>query len=284
MEPDMEYRLQCSGREQLLYLVRQLLVRHPQVESDILELLPTTEAGNALSMFWSTPSSDEEDEREEADDHFTDEWDYNDSDVEDSILAPQMPLAPVDLEASRQCFAAYIEVNAQVTPQNIYTDLIEIVKEAEQRANRRDYQGALELHALLIDERIAKHNQILTTVLDKLIDEALPLFETLLSEVSSHIMFDPTTTFSPMLSAPMRHRWLERLFCLWLDRLDAYHEEAEIPEIILDLAWSDDVEFLRAMVLKEMQLYPGEHSNIVDFTRQYRTRALDKFLKELPHV
>jgi len=26
----------------------------------------------------------------------------------------------------------------------------------------------------------------------------------------------------------------------------------------------------------------GEHSNIVDFTRQYRTKALEKFLKELP--
>ena len=81
----------------------------------------------------------------------------------------------------------------------------------------------------------------------------------------------------------MRQQWLEQLFALWLKRLDTYHEEEEIPEIILDIAWSDDVPQLRGLVMKELH-YSEEHSNIVDLTRQYRARALDKFLKELPHV
>ncbi|MDQ6659953.1 MAG: hypothetical protein M3Z24_03180, partial [Chloroflexota bacterium] len=64
---------------------------------------------------------------------------------------------------------------------------------------------------------------------------------------------------------------------------DARRIEEDLPEIMLNTAWSDDILLLHSLVQNELQRYPRpEHSNIVDLTRQYRTRALEKFVKELP--
>ena len=83
----------------------------------------------------------------------------------------------------------------------------------------------------------------------------------------------------------MRQEWLVRLFVLWLRRLDAHHVEENVPEILLNVAWSEDVALLRSLIQGELQRQPvSERSNIVDFTQQYRARTLDKFLKELPRA
>ena len=58
-----------------------------------------------------------------------------------------------------------------------------------------------------------------------------------------------------------------------------------MPGIMLDVAWSEDMPLLRNLAQNELQKQPrSEHSNIVDFTSQYRTKALEKFLKELPRT
>ena len=89
----------------------------------------------------------------------------------------------------------------------------------------------------------------------------------------------------PLLLPQVRQHWLERLFALWLRRLDARKIEEDLPEIILDVAWSEDIQLLRGLAQNELQPLPrGPHSNIVDFARQYRTKALEKFLKELPRT
>ncbi|HLJ32946.1 MAG TPA: hypothetical protein VKU38_04810, partial [Ktedonobacteraceae bacterium] len=73
------------------------------------------------------------------------------------------------------------------------------------------------------------------------------------------------------------------LFHLWLKRLDAHRVEEDLPDIMLNVAWSEDILLLRTLTQNELQKHPrSEHSNIVNFTQQYRTKALEKFLKELP--
>ena len=87
-----------------------------------------------------------------------------------------------------------------------------------------------------------------------------------------------------MLIPDTRRRWLERLFALWLKHLDAHRVAEDLPEIILNVAWNEDMLLLSSLVQNELQKQPGgEHSNILDFNHQYRIRALEKFLKELPH-
>jgi len=137
----------------------------------------------------------------------------------------------------------------------------------------------------LIDERLLERTPATVSLYDEMIDAAMYSLEALLSETSSNAMFDAdTVTLSPLLAPNVRHRWLERLFALWLKRLDLHRVEEDLPELMLDIAWSEDILLLRSLAQNELQRHPhSEHSNIVDFTRQYRSRALEKFLKELPH-
>ena len=112
----------------------------------------------------------------------------------------------------------------------------------------------------------------------------MPILETLLSEVSSNIFFE-SSSLTPAMSLEARQQWLERLFALWLKRLDAHYLDESIPEMILNMAWSEDVLLLHRLVQDALQQLPlNDHSNIVDFTRQYQTRTLERFLKELPRV
>ena len=98
-------------------------------------------------------------------------------------------------------------------------------------------------------------------------------------------MFDVSVSLSPLLAPAIRRSWLERLFSLWIKRLDLHRVEEDVPEIMLDVAWNEDIALLRTLAQDELQqLRQGDHSNIVDFSRQYRVRALEKFLKELPHL
>ena len=107
--------------------------------------------------------------------------------------------------------------------------------------------------------------------------------EALLEEISSRTMFDTDAgALSPLLSPEVRHRWLRRLFALWLKHLDAHRVEEDLPELILDVAWNEDALLLRSLAQAELQRQPDtSHSNIVDFGRQYRTKALEKFLKDV---
>ena len=273
MEQELERRLQHASKEQLVLLLQELSVRHPVLLEEMTSILAQFSGGTGAEM-----------DAEEA----TEDWDFSgdDDDLRAFHATPRPDLPSLDLEKRSHQLNSYKErLQFGESQQSLDSDLLHLLQEAEERADQHDYQGALDLYALVLDKRLLEQDALLVTIFDKALDEVMPFLETLLSEASSSIMFDASISLSPMLTPVMRRSWLERLFSLWLKRLDLHHMEEDVPEIILDVAWNEDVAFLHTLVQEELQqLRQGDHSNIVDFSRQYRARALEKFLKELPHL
>ncbi len=275
MEPGLEDRLQSTSKEQLVLLLQELATRHPTL------LLEMTEV---LEKLTATMSAENE---VEIDNQASGDWDFGGNEL--AILhASLQPVLPVlNIEAHRQRIQKYpARLMEEEGARSIADDLQSLLQEARRRTGQHDYTGALEIYALVLDQRIEACNAALALIFDQAIDAAVPDMEALLSEASSNVVFDPSAPLSalaPLLTPSTRQHWLERLFALWLKRLDAYHADEKVLEMILDMAWSDDVAFLRRLAERKIQQRQGEHSNIVDLTRQYRTRAVEKFLKELPY-
>jgi len=283
MEPELEQQLHSLSKKHLIQLLQELATRHPVLLSELTSILENItgisedgDAGGEVSEDWDF-SGDEESEGQ-------------DEDAIESIGASQdaasrWSLLPVlDTEAYRQRIEDYATRLKQGVPASaIASDLGELLAEAETRAEYSDFQGALSLYALVLDERLREHSPALAPILDKAISGALPLMETVLSEASSNAMFDEAAvTLSPLLSTNVRHEWLKRLFALWLKHLDEHSIEEDFPRVMLNVAWGEDFLLLRNLVQGELQRYPhNEHSNIVDIRQEYRTRALEKFMKEL---
>lgn len=273
MKTEIERRLQRSSKKQLVHLLQELTVQHP-------ELLAEIEAG----LDHLPDLAEYEDEHDSSGEQHEDGWDANGELARmDFVRTPEFPL--IDINSYRQRIEGYlVRIKQRKSLQPICDDLFEILKEAQQRADREDYYNALDLYALVLDERLAERNAALTSILDKALSEIMPMLQTVLINVCSCIIVTSSSFLTPVLTPEMRHSWLERLFALWLKRLDRYHVEEEVPEILLEMAWENDLGLLRRFVQEELQrLRQNGTSNIVDFTRQYRTRALEKFLKELPY-
>jgi hypothetical protein len=280
MASELEHRLLNASKEQLITLLQELSVRHPVILTDILE----------LSEQFVYKADDEITEEIDIgiDSEATEDWDFSgDDDTLVELHPSSRPvLLPLDFENKQQHINSYAErLQHGESQQSIGSDLLQLLREAEARADQHDYQGALDLYALILDKRVAEKNETLVHIFDKAMDESMPFLEALLSETSSSITFDTSIPASPLLTPSMRHTWLERLFILWLKRLDLHQTEEDVPEIMLDVAWNDDVTLLRELVQNELQQQKkADHSNIVDFSRQHRMRALEKFLKELPYL
>ncbi|MBA2393944.1 MAG: hypothetical protein H0V70_14520 [Ktedonobacteraceae bacterium] len=280
MTSDLEFRLFNASKEQLVSLLQELAVRHPVILTEIIEL-----SENFVPKI-NNEMIDEVDVS--IDNEAAEDWDFNgDNDTLaefDSLSRPTLP--PLDFESKQQQINSYAErlQNGELH-QSIGSALLQLLREAEARADQHDYQGALDLYALVVDKRLAEQNTPLVYIFDKALDESMPFLEALLSETSSSITLDASIPATPLLTPPMRHAWLERLFTLWLKRLDLHQTEEDVPEIMLDVAWNDDVTLLRALVQNELQQQKkAGYSNIVDFSRQHRIRALEKFIKELPYL
>lgn len=277
MEPELANRLHRASKEQLVLLLQELSVRHPVLLAEMTSI---------LTQF--SDESEDADDEVEIDSEATENWDFSGDD--DDLVAfhptsrPALP--PLDLEKRSQQINGYKErLQLGESQQSLGSDLLYLLQDAEVHADQHDYQGALDLYALVLDKRLLEEDVALVNIFDTALDEVMPFLETLLSEASSRILFDVSISFSPLLSPVMRRSWLERLFSLWLKRLDLRHVEEEVPEIMLDVAWNEDVALLHTLVQEELQqLRQNDHSNIVDFSRQYRVRALEKILKELPHL
>ncbi len=280
MASDLEIRLFNASKEQLVSLLQELAARHPVILTEIIELSENF-----------VPKADNEtidDGDVSIDNEATEDWDFSGDDDTlaefDSFSHPTLP--PLDFENKQQQINSYAErlQNGELH-QSIGSALLQLLREAEARADQHDYQGALDLYALIVDKRLAEQNTPLVYIFDKALDESMPFLEALLSETSSSITLDASIPVSPLLTPLMRHAWLERLFTLWLKRLDLYQTEEDVPEIMLDVAWNDDVTLLRDLVQNELQQQKkASPSNIVDFSRQHRIRALEKFSKELPYL
>lgn len=298
MESELESQLQGATRQQLLTLVRELALRHPQLHTEMSELLAYASSLSSHSILLSEPntiSKNDIDDREHIDadmnnvgdetNDIEEEWDFSGNEPLSLHKIQQQGLQAINLEEYRQRLAEYAQrLQHGESPQSLFEDLNTILEEAEVHAEQHDYQSAIDLYALVLDERLDAVPPDLVHLLDKGIDDVMPILETVLSEVSSNILFD-SSSLTPLMSLETRQQWLERLFALWLKRLDVHRMEEDLPEIILDVAWSEDILLLRSLVQNELQKQPhSEHSNIVDFTRQYRTKALEKFLKELPRT
>ncbi len=271
MEQELEDRLRGANKESLLLLIQELARRYPLLQTEIAMLIDMDKSNAALSV----PSKEDERSGDS-----NENWDFNG----DELIHPSL-LPALDYEACRQRVAGYLaRLQQREALQVLANDLNMLLDEAEMRAEHHDYHEAMDVYAIVLDERLAERDEKLTQMFDKAIDDIMPILETLLSEASSNMLFE-TSTLTPLLTPEMRQEWLKRLFALWLHRLDAHYVEENVPEIMLNVAWSEDVALLRSLVQSELQQQPSnEHSNIVDFTRQYRTRTLDKFLRELPRT
>ena len=268
MNPELEYRLYNSTQEQLVLLIQELAARHPVL---------LTELADILDQLTAIPQAENE---SEIDNEVTEDWDFGSNEAVRLHTIPQTVPGLLDLAAYRQRIAHYTaRLNQDEPAQVISDDLMGLLEEAEIRANHDDYHSALDLYALVFDTYLAEQNPALTSIFEKAIGEAVLVLETLLSVASSNVVHESSTTFLPLLTPVLRRRWLERLFALWLKRLDEH-----MPEIILAVAWHDDLPMMHTLVQDELlRLHHAEHSNIVDFTHQYRARILEKFLKDLLH-
>ncbi len=277
MKSEIEQLLQKASREDLLSLVQELLEQHPMLQTEIASYFVSLE-GSEVVM---------DEGEEESEEEIEEDWDF--SGDEQIVLHPntQPVQFPLDALAYRQRLEEYTaQLGQEESAQGLMGVLSRLIDEAISYVGHGDATGALELFALMIDERLRDEKAALTATYDEMIDAAMYTVEALLSEASSNALFDAEhVTLAPSLNPAERHRWLERLFALWLKRLDLHRMEEDLPEILLDVAWSEDMLLLRSLTQHELQKQPhSEHSNIVDFTRQYRTRALEKFLKELPRT
>jgi hypothetical protein len=276
MKPEIAQLLQKAQREHLFSLLQELIEQHPALEADVaLYLEQHEDSGN-----------DAEDTIDSAE-VVSEDWDFSGDEQPVFHSHPQPTQFPLDALTHRQRLEEFTQqLDLEIVPQVVMETLSRLIDEAISYIGQGDSNGALELFALMFDQRLREVKPDLLPVYDEMIDAAMYTLETLLSEASSNALLDvEQETLAPLLNPTKRHRWLERLFTLWLKRLDVHRTEEDIPEIILDVAWSEDILLLRSLVQNELQKQPhSEHSNIVDFTRQYRTKALEKFLKELPRA
>ncbi len=274
MKLELEQRLCNSSKEQLIQLLQELAIRHPVLYAEMESILVSLTGG----------ASPPEDLPEDNGGEITEDWDFSGDEHASLPSFPQPVPFPIDSETQRQRVEGYAtRLGQEESPQALTSVLTELIEEAIAHIGHNDYYGALDLFALLFDERLREHSPALTATFDEMIDAATPSLEALLDEASSSTLFNANTvTLSPLLTPNVRHGWLERLFALWLKRLDSRRVEEDLPEIMLDVAWNEDMLLLRSLAQNELQKQPrSEHSNIVDFTSQYRTKALEKFLKEL---
>ncbi len=280
MEQELEDRLRRSSKDHLLLLIQELTQRYPLLHTEIAMLLDRDTSQQLAPLYMEESAEIELDEE-----NIDEDWDFGSDEL--AALHPVSPpvLVSLDREACWQRIAGYLpRLQRGEAIQALAGDLDALLDEAETRAEHHDYRGAMDVYALVLDERLAERDEKLVHMFDKAIDDIMPILETLLSEASSNMVFE-TSTLTPLLTPEMRQEWLVRLFTLWLRRLNAHYVEENVPEIMLNVAWSEDVALLRSLIQEELQKQPtSERSNIVDFTQQYRARTLDKFLKELPRT
>lgn len=292
MKPEFEQRLHTSSKEHLIQLLEELALRHPVLLTEIMSMLDNLTTEHELPQ--TEDGSDDTGDAGEV----SEEWDFN-GDAQTTLrsLHSQQATLLTGNEARNQYVDEFsTRLQQAETPQEIFDVLRDLVEDAVSYIGRNDDSTALDLFALLIDERLLERRPDTVPLFDEMIDAGMYSLEALLSEVSSdtnHTLFnvDTTMALSPQLTPDVRHRWLERLFALWLKRLDAHRVEEDLPELLLDVARSEDVLLLRSLVQGEIQKQPhsasaahAAHANIVDFGHQYRSRALEKFLKELPRT
>ncbi len=273
MHAKLEEQLYTLGKEQLIQLLEQLATRHPALQDEMMRILQSFASDSDL------PGEDEYAPDVEED------WNFTGNESAVQYIFPSTMSARPSNETIQQLLATYATRLSQETASDtLMTILSELLDAAASYVERGEPHAALELFALLFDERLLERHPEAVSIYDEMVDAATSSLDVLLSEASSETALDANgSILSPMLIPETRRRWLERLFALWLKRLDAHRIAEDLPELILDVAWNEDMLLLRSLVQNELQKHSrGEHNNILDFNHQYRIKALEKFLKKLP--
>ena len=187
-------------------------------------------------------------------------------------------------------------------PETIFDNLIHLLQSAEVYANRNSYQQALDIYAQVIDTHLAAHE---TVLLIRTIDGFLPQLDVLLVEASCLIISEPSqptdlsgrpdksafnvsspsipVILSPLLTPEVRRSWLKRLFALWLKCRDMDRIREQLQQMMVEVAWSEDITFLRNLVESERhQVSLDTHMHVSGIVSQSHAHTLEKFLKELP--
>lgn len=282
MKLEFEQRLHVASKEHLIQLLEELALRHPVLLTEITSMLENV----AHELPQTEEASDDTGDTGDAGE-VSEEWDFN-GDTQLHSLPSQQATILTGNEARNQYVDEFsTRLQQAETPQEIFDALQDLVEDAVSYIGRGEDSTALDLFALLIDERLLERKPDTVPLFDEMIDAGMYSLEALLGEVSSYTLFevDTTVALSPLLTPAVRHRWLARLFALWLKRLDTHQVEEDLPELLLDVARSEDMLLLRSLVQSEIQQQPhADHANIVNFEHQYRSRALEKFLKALPRT
>jgi hypothetical protein len=274
MLSESEQRFSDIDKQQLVKLLEELLLRHPVLRGEMISILERL--GEAAGEAGA----------EDIDDEVTEDWDFSGDEAEPDKLPihAQHVLHPKGQQAQR---LRVEELSARLlreqAPNELLALLSDVIDEAITCSAQGDTAGALDLYALMFNERFRDHTSEITALYDDMIDAAMPTLEALLEATSSNGLFVTERTSRRSLLKPgIRRKWLERLFALWLKRLDARRTEEDLPDILLDVSRNEDVPFLRRLAQQSILQQHPSSSNIVDFTHQYRTKALEKFLRALP--
>ncbi|GCE47991.1 hypothetical protein EI42_05266 [Thermosporothrix hazakensis] len=267
MEPEPGSRLHYASKQQLLHVLEVLLARHPELQAEVAATLHSLDAQPQEEDAWEAERT-------------LDAWDDDEVIIIPSQKHPSLP--PMDLGAYRQRIDNYpVRLEQKESLKVLRADLVELLHEAELRTVHYDYYNALGLYALILDARLSSRNTQIDRLFDEVIDEFIPSLAALLSEASNSVGYD--TSFRPLLSDEERTGWLKRLFAFWLKRLEQRRGDDELVEIMYDMAWNSDADLLRQLAEEELSRLKDEGpSNIVDFSRQYRTRLIERFLHGIP--
>lgn len=190
-------------------------------------------------------------------------------------------------------------------PETIFDNLINLLQSAEAYANRNSYQQALDIYAQVIDTHLAAHETVLISFFERTINEFLPQLDILLVEASCLIISEPSqptdlsgkpdksdfnaspppipVILSPLLTPEIRRSWLKRLFALCLKCRDMYQIREQLQQMMVEVAWSEDVVFLHNLVESELHHASLDaHMHVSGIASQSHAHMLEKFLKELP--
>ncbi len=301
MEQKLYQQLQASSHEQLVFLLEELSLHYPFLELDIATFLQNNSAPSekafaqkgpakvklleTLSQTLITLGPDLDVEEEE---DLTGGWDFsgNEPNTYHPLVQQSQPI-PLDTIGYINRVAVYGQRLRQgEAPQIIIGDLTTILEEAARRGETRDYRGALLLYGIIIDERLRPHPEELYIILDEAIHIITPTLETLLNEAGSEEeLIDLNLAISPVFTSEERRAWIERIFYLWLVRLSRKIPDEELPLLLSNMLWTEDLPLIRELVQRELQKVTIEqHGNIINFALQYKEKMLDRFLKEIPEL
>jgi hypothetical protein len=179
--------------------------------------------------------------------------------------------------------------------ESMFDDLINLLQSAKVYSNCNSHKQAMDIYAQIIDSYLSEHNESLIILFNRTIVELLPQLDILLVEASSLMISepsqpsDPSTAnvsqrpLSPLLTPKVRCDWIKRLFALWLKYRDRHQISEQLQEMLFEVAWREDIPFLRTLVESELHSSSSNsHVHVGGCTKESHTSALEKFLKHLP--